>query len=149
MSRSHLPRGLRHEMPSLARTLRSWVRIPLKTWMSVCVYSVCVVLCSQSYRLSKIKKVKWNEEFHGCPMLQVGATETKHKINRIIDYRTIFTTESGIFNSYRNSVVYETRNSNLKMEAANLSQTLIYIYQTTVYHTSKGSNLQNNSILLT
>jgi hypothetical protein len=30
---------------SLARTLESWVRIPLKTWMSACLYSVCVVLC--------------------------------------------------------------------------------------------------------
>jgi hypothetical protein len=37
-------RGLRHELSSLARTLGSWVRIPLQAWMSVCVYSVCVVL---------------------------------------------------------------------------------------------------------
>jgi hypothetical protein len=28
-----------------ARTLGSWVRIPLEPWISVCVYSVCVVLC--------------------------------------------------------------------------------------------------------
>jgi hypothetical protein len=35
-------RGLRHELSSLARILGSWVRIPLKSWMSVCV---CVVLC--------------------------------------------------------------------------------------------------------
>jgi hypothetical protein len=39
------PRGLRHEMSSLARTLGSWVLIPLKAWMFVYVYSVCVVLC--------------------------------------------------------------------------------------------------------
>jgi hypothetical protein len=26
-------------------TLGSWVRNPLMAWMSVCVYSVCVVLC--------------------------------------------------------------------------------------------------------
>jgi hypothetical protein len=26
-------------------TLGSWLRIPLKAWMSLCVYSVCVVLC--------------------------------------------------------------------------------------------------------
>jgi hypothetical protein len=38
--RSQWPRGLRHKLSSLARTLASWVRIPLKTWMSVCVYSV-------------------------------------------------------------------------------------------------------------
>jgi hypothetical protein len=35
----------KHEPSSPARTLGSWVRIPLKGWMSVCVYSVCVVLC--------------------------------------------------------------------------------------------------------
>jgi hypothetical protein len=38
-------RGLRHELSSFARTLRSWVRIQLKAWMSVCDYSVCAVLC--------------------------------------------------------------------------------------------------------
>jgi hypothetical protein len=45
--RSQWPLGLRHELSSLSRTLGSWVRIPLKAWMSVlcaffCVY---VVLC--------------------------------------------------------------------------------------------------------
>jgi hypothetical protein len=29
-----------HELSSLARTLGSWVRIPLVAWMSLCVYSV-------------------------------------------------------------------------------------------------------------
>jgi hypothetical protein len=45
--RSQWPRGLRHEPSSRARRLRSWVRIPLKTWMPVCVrlFCVCVVLC--------------------------------------------------------------------------------------------------------
>jgi hypothetical protein len=37
------PRGLRHELFSLAVTLGSWVRIPL-AWMSIYVYSVYVVL---------------------------------------------------------------------------------------------------------
>jgi hypothetical protein len=37
--------GLRHELSSLARTLGMWVRIPLKAWMSVYIYSVSVVLC--------------------------------------------------------------------------------------------------------
>jgi hypothetical protein len=39
----HSGRGLRHEMFSLARTLESWVRIPLTAWMSICVYSVFVL----------------------------------------------------------------------------------------------------------
>jgi hypothetical protein len=43
--RSQWPRGLRLEPPSLARTLRSWVRIPLKASMSLCVYSVFVLFC--------------------------------------------------------------------------------------------------------
>jgi hypothetical protein len=43
LGRSEWPRGLRHELSSLARTLRSCVRIPLKAWMSVlCVF---MLLC--------------------------------------------------------------------------------------------------------
>jgi hypothetical protein len=41
--RSQWPRGLGHELSSLARTLGSRVRIPLEAWMSVCVYSVFVL----------------------------------------------------------------------------------------------------------
>jgi hypothetical protein len=43
--RSQWPRGLRHELSSPTRRLWSRVRIPLEPWMSVCVYSVYVVLC--------------------------------------------------------------------------------------------------------
>jgi hypothetical protein len=32
--------SLQHEMSSLARGMGSWVRIPLKAWMSLCVYCV-------------------------------------------------------------------------------------------------------------
>jgi hypothetical protein len=39
-SPSQWPHGLRHEISSPTRTLESWFRIPLKAWMSVCVYSV-------------------------------------------------------------------------------------------------------------
>jgi hypothetical protein len=69
---SQWPSGLRHELSSFARTLGSSVRIPLKEWMSMCVYSVCVVLCVGSdlatgwspvqgvlptvYRIKKLKK---------------------------------------------------------------------------------------------
>jgi hypothetical protein len=44
IGRSRWPSGLRrHELSSLALTLGSWVRVPLKAWMSVlcAVYSVC------------------------------------------------------------------------------------------------------------
>jgi hypothetical protein len=40
--RSQWTRDLRLELSSLAWTLGSWVRIPLKAWMFVCVYSVFV-----------------------------------------------------------------------------------------------------------
>jgi hypothetical protein len=45
--RSQWPRVLRHELSSLARTLGSCVRIPLKACMSVlrALFRVCVVLC--------------------------------------------------------------------------------------------------------
>jgi hypothetical protein len=46
--RSQWPHGLTYELSSFAWTLGSWVQIPLDTWMSVCVYSVCVVLCAGS-----------------------------------------------------------------------------------------------------
>jgi hypothetical protein len=45
LGRPQWPRGLRHEPSSLAGTLQSWVRISLKAWMSVCVYSVFVLFC--------------------------------------------------------------------------------------------------------
>jgi hypothetical protein len=39
------PRGLRHEISSFDRTLGSWVRIPLETWMCVCFFSVFGLSC--------------------------------------------------------------------------------------------------------
>jgi hypothetical protein len=42
-NRSQWPHGLRHELSSLVRTLGSWVRIPLKAWMSVlCAFILCL-----------------------------------------------------------------------------------------------------------
>jgi hypothetical protein len=43
--RPQWPRGLGQELSSLAQTLGSLVRIPLKACVSVCLYSICVVLC--------------------------------------------------------------------------------------------------------
>jgi hypothetical protein len=40
--RSRWPRGLRHELSSFARRLGSWVRIQLKTWMSVYAFILCL-----------------------------------------------------------------------------------------------------------
>jgi hypothetical protein len=40
--------GLRHELSLFVRTLGTWVQIPLKAWISVLVYSVCIVLCKSS-----------------------------------------------------------------------------------------------------
>jgi hypothetical protein len=46
IGRSQWSRGQRLELSSLARTLGSWVRIPLKAWMSGCafIFYVCVAL---------------------------------------------------------------------------------------------------------
>jgi hypothetical protein len=46
--RSWWSRDLRHELSLPARTLGSCFRIPLEAWMTVCVYSVCAVLCVDS-----------------------------------------------------------------------------------------------------
>jgi hypothetical protein len=41
--RSQRQRGLSHELSSFSRTLGSWIRIPLKAWVSVlCLFCVCV-----------------------------------------------------------------------------------------------------------
>jgi hypothetical protein len=40
--RSEWPRGLRHELSSPARMLGSCVRIPLKAWIFVCLFCVCI-----------------------------------------------------------------------------------------------------------
>jgi hypothetical protein len=43
LSPSRWPRGLSHAPSSFARTLGSWVRIPLKAWMSVlCAFILCL-----------------------------------------------------------------------------------------------------------
>jgi hypothetical protein len=73
--RSQWPRGIRHELSSLAWIPELWVRIPLKAWVSVYVYSTFVLFCVQvaalrradapskeSYWLcKKIKKLKMRQ----------------------------------------------------------------------------------------
>jgi hypothetical protein len=39
--RSQWTPSLRHELSSLARTLGSWVRIPLKAWVSAFIMCLC------------------------------------------------------------------------------------------------------------
>jgi hypothetical protein len=60
--RSQWPRGLRHELSSLAQTLGSRVRISLEAWMSVCVYSVCAALCAGSGLATGCVKVQETEK---------------------------------------------------------------------------------------
>jgi hypothetical protein len=43
--RSQWPRDLRHVLSSTSRILGTRVRIPIGTWMCVCVFLCCVVLC--------------------------------------------------------------------------------------------------------
>jgi hypothetical protein len=40
--RSQWPRGLRHELSSVARTLGSWIRIPFEARMSLCAFILCL-----------------------------------------------------------------------------------------------------------
>jgi hypothetical protein len=51
--RSQWPSGLNHEPSSSAQILGLWVRIPLKAWMSVWVYSVLVAALRRAHPPSK------------------------------------------------------------------------------------------------
>jgi hypothetical protein len=70
IGRLQLPCGLRHELSSLAQTLVSRVRIPLKAWMSVCVYSAFVLFCEK--KLKKMAKVH-----KGCRAIDMYVTVVK------------------------------------------------------------------------
>jgi hypothetical protein len=54
-SRSQQSRGLRHELSSLAWMLGSWVRIPLKVWMSVWVHSLFMLFCVE------VEALRWSD----------------------------------------------------------------------------------------
>jgi hypothetical protein len=47
-SKFQWPHGLRHELSLPAQNVGSWVRIPLKAWMSVCVHHVFVMFVGRS-----------------------------------------------------------------------------------------------------
>jgi hypothetical protein len=52
-------RSTRHELPSLARKLGSWVKISLKVWMSVFVYySFFVLYCGNDYGTEEEARAK-------------------------------------------------------------------------------------------
>jgi hypothetical protein len=88
-SRTQWTRGQRHEPSWPARTLGSWVRIPLEAWMSMCVYSVCVRLCvgsdlrradppsKESYRLCiGLRNRKTDQGPKGCRATERGKEKT-------------------------------------------------------------------------
>jgi hypothetical protein len=85
--RSQRSRSLRYELSSLARTLGSWVQIPLKAWISVCVYSVFVFSCVDNGLATGSSPVQgvlpivlglrnWNETKHSTDAVcsKVGAS---------------------------------------------------------------------------
>jgi hypothetical protein len=63
--RSQWLRGVRHELFSLARMLGWWVRIPLKAWMSVYVYSLFVLSCVQVEALRRADPSS-KDSYHLC-----------------------------------------------------------------------------------
>jgi hypothetical protein len=92
--RSQWSRGLKHELSSPARTLGSWVLIPLKARVSVCVYSVFVSSIGSGLATgwSPVQGVvptvlglrNWSETaFHGCPMLQSGSNKGEKRERRL------------------------------------------------------------------
>jgi hypothetical protein len=68
------PCGLRHELSSLTRTLGPWVRIQLKAWMCVCIYSMFV----SSLCVGSAPETGWSP-IQGVPPIVYGITKLKKK----------------------------------------------------------------------
>jgi hypothetical protein len=85
VSRSQRPRCLRHELSSFARTVGSWVQIPLKAWVSVCIYSVFVLFCVQVVALRRANPP--SKEFY---RLCIGLRNWKSGQGPTKDYTAIY-----------------------------------------------------------
>jgi hypothetical protein len=77
---SILARDVSHELSSPAKTLGSWVRIPLEAWMSVCVHSVFVLSCVQIAALRRADP-PYKESYRLCKTIKKlqKAAETQHR----------------------------------------------------------------------
>jgi hypothetical protein len=101
IGRSRWSLGLRHEPSSPARTLGSWVRIPLEAWMSVCVYSVCALLCvgsglatswsppsKESYRpCIGLRNCKSCQDPKGCRAIERQREQYIHNYDTVTTYQ--------------------------------------------------------------
>jgi hypothetical protein len=92
-SRSWSPRGLRNELSSIARTLGSWVRIPLKAWMSVYAFILCSCCPVCRQRLPSVSKRlrNWRRgqgPTKGCPATDEWMKYSKRWHKNLISVHT-------------------------------------------------------------
>jgi hypothetical protein len=114
IGRARWPRGLRYELSSPARTLGSWVRIPLEAWMSVCIYSVFVFcyVCSglktgwshvrrairTVYRITKLKKATRAQQKGSRAIDEwIQKRKEKRKITENVDFLRYITCLNGLY----------------------------------------------------